>query len=524
MSNTARMYHNPVEKDQLKQNNAIRQLIDVSSKRGGGGVSVIDFGAVGDNTTNNDAAFTKAFTDIAGTVYIPEGTFLLSPTASIAISSAIHCIWGPGTIKCSGGATGTDFWLLSTSHSELEIFGLTFDIDPATFTNGHAIGLFGATDVAIHDCVFLNSGGYALEISNGSSNCGIYNCAFYNFRKTSALIDDGAFHYFTDNKVHCARTNTALHGLYISNTLKATVQGNIIDRSYNFGIYAFNCTNISISDNVMTNSRLDAIRLDGTGGTAQGFVISGNVIDNPNEASEDLGIGVGFGSQDGDVTENGLIAGNFIRSVGNSGIVVQTDGTFNTTTQDITVLGNEIENPSQLAPHANYGIVVGGFSGSILRTVIKDNVIRSSDSNMVRGIIEVVSTGSSVDTTLLLNNVVTGATSSAISLGGPNSVAYAPYLPPSTKTGSFSVDGTADNYIINAGGTTVITMQSASGRWMTGREILIKTVANQAVQSSTTNIVQLASTTASTAILAATAGKWARLKSDGTQWTIMASN
>lgn len=58
----------------------------------------------------------------------------------------------------------------------------------------------------------------------------------------------------------------------------------------------------------------------------------------------------------------------------------------------------------------------------------------------------------------------------------------------------------------------------------TGRELLIKNTTAATVTSVSSNVVPLTGGAAGTAILAATAGKWALLVSDGTNWIIMASN
>jgi len=67
-----------------------------------------------------------------------------------------------------------------------------------------------------------------------------------------------------------------------------------------------------------------------------------------------------------------------------------------------------------------------------------------------------------------------------------------------------------------------LTLPTASA-W-TGREITVKNTAAAAVTSASSNVVPIGSTTAGTAILAATAGKFATLVSDGTNWIIMAAN
>lgn len=91
---------------------------------------------------------------------------------------------------------------------------------------------------------------------------------------------------------------------------------------------------------------------------------------------------------------------------------------------------------------------------------------------------------------------------------------------PVTKTSSFTV-GDAENWLIcNGAGAITVTMPSASGP-NAGREIMIKTVAAQAVNSASSNVIPLAGGAAGTAILAATAGKWATLVSNGTNWEIM---
>jgi hypothetical protein len=93
---------------------------------------------------------------------------------------------------------------------------------------------------------------------------------------------------------------------------------------------------------------------------------------------------------------------------------------------------------------------------------------------------------------------------------------------PVTKTGNFSV-GIAENWLIcNGTGTITVTLPTASA-W-TGREIMIKTIAAFTVISNASNVVPLAGGAAGTAILAATAGKYATLVSDGTNWIIMQAN
>lgn len=90
---------------------------------------------------------------------------------------------------------------------------------------------------------------------------------------------------------------------------------------------------------------------------------------------------------------------------------------------------------------------------------------------------------------------------------------------PVTKTSSFTLADTESWIICNGAGTITVTLPTASS-W-TGREVMIKTIAAQAVNSTSSNVAPIGSATAGTAILAATSGSWATLVSDGTNWIIM---
>jgi hypothetical protein len=94
---------------------------------------------------------------------------------------------------------------------------------------------------------------------------------------------------------------------------------------------------------------------------------------------------------------------------------------------------------------------------------------------------------------------------------------------PRTKTADFTL-GNLEDVVINnkTGSACVVTLPAASAH--IGRKVLIKTIQAQAVDSASSNVVPLAGGAAGTAIVTGTAGKWAQLVSDGTNWVIMAAN
>lgn len=90
---------------------------------------------------------------------------------------------------------------------------------------------------------------------------------------------------------------------------------------------------------------------------------------------------------------------------------------------------------------------------------------------------------------------------------------------PVTKTADFSVADTDFWLIANKAGTTTVTLPSPSGS--TGRVLEFKTLQAQTVVSASSNVVPITGGAAGTAILPATAGAWATLVSDGSNWIIM---
>lgn len=93
---------------------------------------------------------------------------------------------------------------------------------------------------------------------------------------------------------------------------------------------------------------------------------------------------------------------------------------------------------------------------------------------------------------------------------------------PVTKTGNFTLGANENEIICNGTASITVTLPAASS-WV-GRRVRIKTLAAFTVVSAASDVKPIDTDTAGTAILAATAGKWAELVSDGTNWVIMAGN
>jgi hypothetical protein len=92
--------------------------------------------------------------------------------------------------------------------------------------------------------------------------------------------------------------------------------------------------------------------------------------------------------------------------------------------------------------------------------------------------------------------------------------------PTFVTTATYTVLATDYSIVANFAGTVTLTLPSTG---MAGRILWVKTVNSQAVVSSASNVNPLTGATG-TAILAATAGKWAMIHFDGSLWQTMAGN
>ena len=104
---------------------------------------------------------------------------------------------------------------------------------------------------------------------------------------------------------------------------------------------------------------------------------------------------------------------------------------------------------------------------------------------------------------------------------GPGSISIAAvFTAPVTETADYTIADT-DTWIINnkTGSAMTLTFPAASA-WV-GRSITVKNMQAQLVNSASSNIVPIDSTTAGTAILLNVVGNWATMVSDGTNWVIM---
>lgn len=126
----------------------------------------------------------------------------------------------------------------------------------------------------------------------------------------------------------------------------------------------------------------------------------------------------------------------------------------------------------------------------------------------------------------MTNNTVAGTVDTAhnFSLAAGLTVAGSASFPlPAAKTGTaYTVAATDCSLVLAPTGTFTLTLPAASSS--AGRIIRLKLTAAFAVNSASSNIVQLVGGAATAAIMPATTGKFCLLQSDGTSWQLMEAN
>jgi hypothetical protein len=164
-----------------------------------------------------------------------------------------------------------------------------------------------------------------------------------------------------------------------------------------------------------------------------------------------------------------------------------------------------------------------GFAPSSTLSLAKISAIRTATGGNT-SLAFYTYTGSSVSEKMRIDdagNVGIGLSGSAatslLTVNGP-----AAFKAPQTITAATYTVASTDSSLIFSTTNNTLTLPTAST--CSGRVLYVKNISANSVVSASTNVVPLGSAGTGTAILAATAGKFAMMQSDGTNWVIMMAN
>jgi hypothetical protein len=224
---------------------------------------------------------------------------------------------------------------------------------------------------------------------------------------------------------------------------------------------------------------------------------------------------------------NGTLLTNVVIDAGHTGTgnrIMDREGPLTTLTQNDATpeVGNAlgeffVTNNSNPTAYTNF---TGGFFGQVVSIRVND-----SNTSFVEG--ATLSLRPARDYAPVVGDTLTFRLSAggvwrelSRAVNGGSFLTLARSVPVTETGATHTVGITTTHLICNRAGTVTVTLPAAAD--FDGREIYIRTITANTVVSASSNVVPRAGGAAGTAILAAAAGNWALLVSDGTDWQCMA--
>lgn len=378
-------------------------------------VSVKDFGATGDGTTDDTAAFITALTERNGKpLLIPAGqTFKVSTLGNTTLTIPVN-IYGGGTLD--GGSSATSGFVFGTGITSIRCQDITFQNFSAPVMKATAI------TNTIDEVTFVD---------NTISSCqkGVYLvcivksviCDSNRVTNISHSLDTAAFHFGTntysdqDQRTKFVVTNNIIdtvasttggeeaHGIIVYGR-EAVIANNVVKNVSNptgansepiytkvrFGLVANNVVT-ECTASYANNSAFICIKGSVRSSTAQtqgyGMTVSGNSLYSSSGANAAIRI----------ECDDCSVIGNYIEGFGGVGIY-SSSGTFlNITVSDntirntrgsiailtqhwgrgLSIIGNRIYGllANQAATTNVYGIRISNFGGTLTDVAIRENVV-----------------------------------------------------------------------------------------------------------------------------------------------------
>ena len=283
--------------------------------------SVIDFGAVGDGSTDNSSAIQAALTASSGkTLVFPPGTYLINGTG-LTVPSNITIQGYGATVKTSTTPTANLF--NATSKQNIVLEGIIIDAnDYVVASNISLFNFFLCSSINIFNCQFINIDRFGISF-NACSGVTIENN--YISKTTAAISQNQAISVSSANG-ECSNFKISGNRLVKSgidaDIIRSEISKNVIsDWKFGAGItieQSSNCNSIVISKNICYGGAaidVNGYRCGGIENWAPFSVVEGNIC------HSNFGSGIDQGGYR--ATISGNICFNNGLSGGGSGIVAR---------------------------------------------------------------------------------------------------------------------------------------------------------------------------------------------------------
>lgn len=513
-------------------------------------VSVKDFGAVADGNlnlgtgTNNSPMFQAAINALGagGVLFVPAGVYLLTSQITVPSDFTIRGAGNYATILVAPAAFNNATGLIRlngvggppTIIENLAVSGQVggagaasvgiYSVANGVFLRNLWVSAFktnvilGQTDNFLLDSAVEESvaGGTGVSIVSPDvtvANCVIYHC-FLGLAISAVPFLDGTISISNVRTIACTSIGFYLTASSNINLSNCSAGHNNLTGLTSAGLYMNGCSNVIVTSFI---ARLGG----GQSTTGIGIQIQGSsgVIVSASESTSFL---------DG-INISGSTAVSVTGSQFNSN---RRYGIYEAGNDQVTLLGNECYgNGTGVAADAGihsentigFGVVNiisnicsqvgGGFQDYGIYASLTDNGGSTGVTNLTGNICQYNNTSD-----ILLAGKTNRITMSGnIPTGGIGSAATV-----IVTAAAYTVDLAEESVIANRAGIVTLTLPPAA--ISIGRQIQLRTITANTVVSNAANIIPLAGGAAGTAILAAVAGRWASVRSDGANWQIMAAN
>jgi hypothetical protein len=498
-------------------------------------VSVKDFGAVGNGVTDDTAAFNNARTAAiaAGVPLLIYGT--LKITSLLTVSSKEHWIF-QGSPGNSSGSLPTSYLIKAAS-----VAGdlVTITASNTIIDGGGIVGVAGNTGngyTILGNGVTLNypyvylcgNDGIRIGVDAGGDNCNsftLYRPTCSSNGRRGIYINDGSLtipaNANSGTIFNPLMQNNGENGLHINTSAWVTVINPLAEANTGVGIYLDANAQVSIYDgDTEANTGANFTQVNPANNNIYRLSVNGF---NYTSLLSSLPIASAINGRN--CLQNGTFDSNsiwiFYGAASISGGVLTTPAGTQASQFFQTVVGNSYTLTVQITGASTRSIIRAGSTGPYTFDYV--NVVYLTTTGTFS--YTFVATTENTWVTLFTDVGASGPTTwdNVVVVGNITSLGSVSFPAPVTRTGTTYPVGTTDySIIINGSATCTLTLPTASS--YTGRMLVIKTVAAFTVVSAASNVVPATGGAAGTAILAATAGKFSYLQSDGTNWITMMAN
>jgi parallel beta-helix repeat protein len=341
-------------------------------------VSVKDFGATGDGSTD-DAAAVQLALNVAGNIYFPAGTYSIGTTLNVLSNTQI-LLDQNATVIAKSTLSGK---LISISgKTNVKVTGGIFNGNKASATSStDVIYIYNSSDVWVNNTTIKNARSRNIYIEGPSSSSVSKNIYIQNNSLSGSTSVSITFIYTTNILIENNQIFSSDTGLTSGQSSQIAIVGNTFYSNTNDGCaVGDSCSYISITGNVSHDNGAEGINVDG----CNHAVITGNTSYN-----NLIGITVWNRTPGTATSKRNVVSSNTVSNCTRYGILVA-DGTNFT-----LVEGNSVDN-------CGYD---GIYLGQTNNAVVRDN---TTNNNTYSGIYVVSTIGSTIQNNFSAYNTLYG--------------------------------------------------------------------------------------------------------------------